>query len=626
VGFVRRHVIGRLRGDAHDPVRRLDRWLLATLLEEGASTANELVKSRRVQLGRHGKDDPHLASSDVRRWLWSAKERGLIEAHTVDLDGRPLNPPEWVVSDAGRQRLRQVSGASAKVAESVAWLIRAPNGWREAVEAIAEQGEASTGPAPALRPQMPTLRRNPGDALSDEEARRNLKKIEHIVVLMMENRSFDQMLGYLDDGRNEVDGIRSARSNRHEGQTYEPKRLTRTRMPKSMDPPHDAAAIADQINGGEMDGFARSFVEATEGASAEMVMGYYTYEELPVYDYLAHSFCLCDRWFSSVPGATWPNRLYALTGTSVRGREGLFDNGVFFDLPSFVRCLPDQSAATGWRWYSSDPGTLRLVDDHYRLDTQADFHHENFRRVEKYALDPGYVWADGEMRLDGGSGFLSDCARNSLPKVSWIDPNFVDLSILDPTSNDDHPPSDVLAGQELVMLIFQALSQSECWSKSLLVITYDEHGGFYDHVKPDPAPEPTPQFETYGVRVPALVISPLVEPHTVSKRTYDHTSLIRTILERFAPDTVADMPPRVAMAEHLGQLLTGSPDNVGQAPDHREVFERLGDWRRRHAEDKAVASEQVADPPDRRVIRGFPAEVLEGGRRLRADGLPAGHP
>jgi phospholipase C len=375
-----------------------------------------------------------------------------------------------------------------------------------------------------------------------------------------------------------------------------------------------------------MNGFARAFMEATDGANVEMVMGYYTYEELPVYDYLANSFCVCDRWFSSVPSATWPNRLYSLTGTAVPGREGLFDDGTFFDLASFVRVLPDQSAETGWRWYSTDPGTLRLVDGRYRLDEQADFHHDNFRRVDKYALDPGVRHEDGEMVLDVGSGFLTDCARGSLPKVSWIDPNFVDLSILDPTSDDDHPPSDVLAGQELVLRVFRALAESSLWAKTLLVITYDEHGGFADHAAPDKVPEPHPQFETYGVRVPALVVSPLIEPHTVSKRTYDHTSLIRTILERFAPDRIGDMPARVGLADHLGRLLTRDPGEPAAAPDYREVLDRLEAWKLRHAEEQAASSEQITEPSSPPPIRGFPAEVLEGGRRLRADGLPAGHP
>jgi phospholipase C len=184
----------------------------------------------------------------------------------------------------------------------------------------------------------------------------------------------------------------------------------------------------------------------------------------------------------------------------------------------------------------------------------------------------------------------------------------------------------VLAGQELVMLIFRALAESACWAKTLLVITYDEHGGFYDHVAPDPAPEARPQFATYGVRVPALVVSPLVEPHTVSKSIYDHASLIRTILERFAPDRVDDMPPRVRHARHLGSMLTRPPGEAGPPPDYRAVLERLEEWRLRHAEERAVSSGQVADPSEPPPIRGFPAEVLEGGRRLRALGLPAGHP
>lgn len=624
---LRDDIIDRIRGDAHHPVRRLDRWLLAILLDVGASTAADIVGSRRFHEGRAGEDDPELTARQTRRWLQSAKQRGFVEIQPTDLDGVPLNPPEWRISEAGRARLKAVTGLRAKVVDIASFMTGAPNGWRDAVGDIREEDVPAFGPPAPPRPHLPAITRNPGDHLSAEQALDNLQKVDHIVVLMMENRSFDQMLGYLEDGRNDIAGIRGAKPNEYRGQTYASKRLVRTRMPKSLDPPHGTNAIAEQINQGAMDGFARAFMKATDGANVDMVMGYYTYEELPVYDYLAHSFCVCDRWFSSVPSATWPNRLYSLTGTAVKGREGLFDGGsAFYDLPSFVRQLPDQTAATGWRWYSTDPATLRLVDSQYRLDVQADFHHENFRRVEKYALDPGYELVDDEMVLNVGSGFLTDCARGDLAKVSWIDPNFVDLSILDPTSDDDHPPSDVLAGQELVLRVFRALAESGLWAKTLFVVTYDEHGGFYDHVAPDDAPEPNPQFDTYGVRVPALVVSPLVEPHTVSKLTYDHTSLIRTVLARFAPGRIDDMPPRVGMAEHLGRLLTRDPSQVGPPPDYRSVLDELEAWKLRHAEEQAPSSEQVTDPAAPPPIRGFPAEVLEGGRRLREQGLPAGHP
>ena len=116
-----------------------------------------------------------------------------------------------------------------------------------------------------------------------------------------------------------------------------------------------------------------------------------------------------------------------------------------------------------------------------------------------------------------------------LPAVSWLDPNYEDV----PESNwpnDDHPPIDVLNGQAFMAKLYRALASSPAWSKTLFVITYDEHGGFYDHVKRPTAEDDREQFRRYGVRVPALVVSPWVARRSVSHETYGHTSILKTIL------------------------------------------------------------------------------------------------
>ena len=158
--------------------------------------------------------------------------------------------------------------------------------------------------------------------------------------------------------------------------------------------------------------------------------------------------------------------------------------------------------------------------------------------------------------------------------MSWIDPAFTNFNPLGFPVNDDHPPADIKDGQDLVLAVYDALAASPQWDRSLLVIVYDENGGFYDHVPPPPAADDEPgMFGRYGVRVPAIIVSPWIEPRTASHTLFDHTSIIKTILSRFCPQALhqpqraegrrARLGPspqypglRVAQASHLGELLT----------------------------------------------------------------------
>jgi phospholipase C len=629
-------IIETLRRESHNPIHALDGWLLRAIEEAPPSTMHELSLSCGMRTGPKRKD-PELTPGQVQRWVDNALDLKLVLRRPVDPAGRS----KWIVTEKGRKRRRSLRGVRTRLGGALAWVTRRPSVWAHAVERLAEQEVIREGQPPPAREGLRKIERSPGDdkSISDEQAAANLEQVKHIVVMMMENRSFDHMLGYLDllDGQKEVNGLSRAKPIEYKGESHRPKYLQGTAFPKSMDPPHGTRAIADQINGGKMDGFIESFAEENDVADAWRVMGYYTHRELPVYDYLAHNFLLCDRWFSSVPSATWPNRLYALTGTCDPKRQGLFGDGeVLFAFRSFVRLLKENDKHRTWRWYSWDPGTLRLVDRDYTANPAENFHHDHFRRVVQHAIEPGDLGEiEGQPALDLGTGFIEDAARGDLPKVSWIDPNFVDLSILDSSSNDDHPPSDLRAGQELVMMVFRALVESPCWKDTMLVITYDEHGGFYDHEPPPRPPEDKPQFKTYGVRVPAFVVSPFVEPGTVSHRVFDHTSIIRTILERFGVEgAVAEMAkdaPRVGKADHLGRLLTRDPQGEFDPPAHSHVNGALDAWRHRRAERRSAASPElpVRGREDGRqlAVRGFPAEYLAAARSLRKDkNLPAGHP
>ena len=204
---------------------------------------------------------------------------------------------------------------------------------------------------------------------------------------MLENRSFDHMLGYLRlNGRNDIDGLTGVEANAYGGASYPVHHLTRTAFTPVEDPDHSGAATEVQIAGGQMSGFVESFAATLAkrnagGLSPDLVMGYYDATDLPVYDHLAAEFCVCDRWHSSVPGATWPNRLYAVAGRADGSRDDKpSGQKPLYDLPSFVRHLDANDVS--WRWYSYDPGTLRCVDRRYWLD-----HWDNFRFVDRSKLN-----------------------------------------------------------------------------------------------------------------------------------------------------------------------------------------------------------------------------------------------
>jgi phospholipase C len=213
--------------------------------------------------------------------------------------------------------------------------------------------------------------------------------------------------------------------------------------------------------------------------------------------------------------------------------------------------------------------------------------------------------------------------------VSWIDPNFIDLHIFDPGSNDDHPPSDIKAGQALIMDVYHALVNGPQWEDTMLVIVYDEHGGFYDHVIP-PAVNDGSGYATLGVRVPALVVGPRVKK-LVCKETFDHTTLIKTILRRFAADpeqAIRQMPERVQAAPDLGAVL--QHDVRTDVSDHASVKEQLDQWRSRARAEREGRAQDVSVAPDGAgqplVLNEFQADFLGLAQAIQHLGLPANHP
>ncbi len=481
----------------------------------------------------------------------------------------------------------------------------------------------------------------PGDA-----ALENLRKVKHIVVLMMENRSFDQMLGFLKlEGRVKgVEGLSGEEVNHDKdgnpyvvfpwGDDETSFHLPQDTNGKLLDPCHGSGCVEEQLrefDGQKPGGFVRNFVATRKDSDGNptaippeyhrLPMGYYTQHHLPAYDLLARKYCVCDAWHSSIPGDTWPNRLYAMAGEEadpVLHKPGFLHElikrmkvippiGKLEGIPVYeVAAFPRQLRPDQWRWYSHDPATLRGADKAYRRFPHTD--RENFAYFSRKSISLKTKAAEAAI-VELHDGFLDDAAKvGALRQVSWIDPNFVDVKILDPNSNDDHPPSDVRAGQQLVLETYEALVNSPDWADTVFVVVYDEHGGFYDHVDPPPIPAGDPsKYDTLGLRVPAMAIGPRVK-NFVHSETLEHTTLIATILRAFAEDSeqaMADMPTRVRHAPHLGALLEADPrpellDVKALQQEIDEARAQLDEW---------YARARLA----RRARAGKPSQVTDGG-------------
>jgi Phosphoesterase family/Ricin-type beta-trefoil lectin domain-like len=399
-----------------------------------------------------------------------------------------------------------------------------------------------------------------------------LANIDHIIVLTKENRSFDHLLGYLSlpvaqggMGRQDVDGLKGGEFNTYKGMDFRSFELNDTRF--APGPPNDYESVQRAINGGHMDGFVKSQGDAYGDAVAGQVMGYYTGATVPIYDALARDFAIGHRWFASHPGPTFPNRFYELTGRPNLDTRGFWElENSSPNRPVFTPTIfdylngaldPRSGAPITWRYFEHTYCTLRLYE-RYTFD------HTNVVDMD----DPVH-------------GFFTCAQTGQLPNVSFIDPHFVDFP---PNSNCDEPPSDIADGQELVQRIVEAVIASPAWNKTLLLIVYDEHGGFYDHVPPSPAAQVSPELpiKTRGVRVPAIVISPWVTAGAVfghdgitaggagnastAVRTtdavrprdnfhFDHTSILKTIARRFLSTNPPYMGARFAAAHDLSEVI-----------------------------------------------------------------------
>ena len=390
----------------------------------------------------------------------------------------------------------------------------------------------------------------------------NLGKIEHIVLLMLENRSFDHMLGFLyADANNRspagraFDGLTGTESNPDDlGNAVEVYKIQSTDpncylMP-GADPGEGFQNTAYQLFStddpapgavAEMKGFvvnfkaaiasdlAKHYKDTLPGTEPSQIMGMYTPELLPILSGLARGYAVCDAWFASVPTETMPNRAFALAATS---QGHLDDNTKTYTCPSIFGRLSDKGIDWAIFGYNREPLTRLDFPD---VQSASEDHFGHFR------------------------DFQSRAAAGTLPAFSFLEPSW------DATGNSQHPNYDVAAGEQFIHDAYYAVRNGKDWDSTLLIITYDEHGGCYDHVAPPSDATPPGDgtvgefgfdFTRFGVRVPAVLVSPLIAAGTVYRAAQgriDHTSVLKTIHERWATDPLT---ARDAAAASLADVLT----------------------------------------------------------------------
>jgi phospholipase C len=390
-----------------------------------------------------------------------------------------------------------------------------------------------------------------------------LSAINHIVVLMLENRSFDHMLGFLYQDRNNVslagqpfDGLTGAESNLDSsGNSVKVFPITSATpnayfMP-GADPGEGYAATNDQLfgsqtapvppvarNAGFVTDYATTLAWESKdpsyavlpGTAPSQIMGIFTPATLPILSGLARGYAVCDQWFSSAPTETMPNRAFANAGTS----QGHMNDATHsFTSPSIFGLLTKNNLGWSIYGYSQPPKT--------RLD---------FTDTANASESHFGVFTD----------FTAAAAAGTLPPFTFLEPSW------ESTGNSQHPNYDVALGEQFIHDVYYALFNGPAWHQTLLILTYDEHGGCYDHVAPPGGATPPDStvgqfgfdFKRFGLRVPTVLVSPLIVAGTVFRvaqeaTPLDHTSILKTVETRWG---LPALTARDAAAIDVGDVLT----------------------------------------------------------------------
>lgn len=335
--------------------------------------------------------------------------------------------------------------------------------------------------------------------------------IGHIVVVTMENRSFDHFLGWL-PGANGKQDLQFPDANGVLHGTY--ALAPDFQGCGHVTPDNSWSGGRIEYDDGKCDGWLL-------GANDDFVLGYYRQEDLPFLGQAAGDWTVCDNYFAPIMAPTWPNRMYLHCGVTDR-----LDNSI---APSTLPTIWDRLAAAGVSagYYASDAPFLGFWGPKYLSIT--------------HTVD----------------AFYDACRTGTLPAVSYVDPPELGEEL--GASTDDHPFADIRAGESFLAKIYAAVTASPNWQDTVLVITFDEWGGFFDHVPPTTAPDVDPRFALRGFRVPTLLVSPLAQRGAIASTLFDHTSILKMIEWRHG---LAPLSARDAAANNLADALV-----LGKHPD-----------------------------------------------------------
>jgi phospholipase C len=330
--------------------------------------------------------------------------------------------------------------------------------------------------------------------------------LTHVVVIVQENRSFDHYFGRLAaQGQPDAEGFPATFTNPDaEGRPVKPFHLETTCLPR--DPPHQWGAMEAQWNAGRMNGFVTSADD--DDGDGRWAMGYYDQRDLPFYYWLASTFAIADRHFAAALGGTWPNRQFLYTGTAQTARA---PTGMLSGARTIFDAL--DGARVPWRVYKDGAPHQDCIG-----------------------------WRAGARGVEDGAAFFAALAAGKLPPVTFLDAG----------DDEEHPPADIQRGERWARGLYGALLRSPLWPRLAVILTYDESGGFFDHVPPPPACPPEaakPELSRRGARVPLVVISPWARPHFVSHVTHDHASILRLI------ELLHDLPALTARDANADALL-----------------------------------------------------------------------
>jgi phospholipase C len=421
-----------------------------------------------------------------------------------------------------------------------------------------------------------------------------MPQIEHIVVLMMENHSYDNFLGTLSprrrngradgftmrasavtppdewdaDGGWNPDGV--VASNPNGAGQYQNAFHMSTTCQHSGSPTQEWSASHEQYDNGRLDGFVTGVSYGASGPAGPVSMAYWNAGDLPVLYSLAAAFPIADRWFQSVLGQTDPNRRFLIAGTAA-GMTDDIDVSVSPDIRGIIQDTTLPLPANGTIFDRLDAYGISFTNYTASYPTGT--------TSELYPADDAALTALNEkpLQADGVGDFFADCETGSLPAFSFLDENY--------STQSQENPQDIVIGEQLIYDVVNALAGSPNWSSTLLVINYDEHGGYFDHVAPPVAlvPDAIPPiiepgqsiydgFGRYGFRVPALVISPYSQQDWVTHTVYDHTSILAMIERKW---NLPAMTLRDANANDLTGFLDMSALQAGKPKAFEEICPSL---------------------------------------------------